>query len=52
MTWCDTNLHAFKGTQPFFYYPRILGHELSGDLIEFEHWLKLETGVIKAMIEL
>lgn len=27
---CGTDLHAFEGTQPFFTYPRILGHELSG----------------------
>jgi len=33
---CGTDLHAFEGTQPFFNYPRILGHELSGELIEFE----------------
>jgi len=31
---CGTDLHAFQGTQPFFNYPRILGHELAGDLIE------------------
>ncbi|MEQ7799485.1 zinc-binding alcohol dehydrogenase family protein [Pedobacter sp. ASV1-7] len=33
---CGTDLHAFEGTQPFFSYPRILGHELSGELLEFE----------------
>jgi 2-desacetyl-2-hydroxyethyl bacteriochlorophyllide A dehydrogenase len=32
---CGTDLHAFEGTQPFFEYPRILGHELSGELTEF-----------------
>jgi 2-desacetyl-2-hydroxyethyl bacteriochlorophyllide A dehydrogenase len=31
---CGTDLHAYEGTQPFFSYPRILGHELSGDLID------------------
>ncbi|WEA00623.1 zinc-binding alcohol dehydrogenase family protein [Mucilaginibacter sp. SJ] len=31
---CGTDLHAFEGTQPYFNYPRILGHELSGDLVE------------------
>jgi threonine dehydrogenase-like Zn-dependent dehydrogenase len=31
---CGTDLHAFEGTQPFFNYPRILGHELSGDLVD------------------
>lgn len=25
---CGTDLHAFEGTQPYFTYPRILGHEL------------------------
>jgi 2-desacetyl-2-hydroxyethyl bacteriochlorophyllide A dehydrogenase len=32
---CGTDLHAFEGTQPFFDYPRILGHELSGELMDF-----------------
>lgn len=27
---CGTDLHAFKGNQPFFSYPRVLGHELAG----------------------
>lgn len=27
---CGTDIHAFGGNQPFFEYPRILGHELSG----------------------
>ncbi len=31
---CGTDLHAYRGTQPYFTYPRILGHELAGDLIE------------------
>src|SRR3989337_372679 len=31
---CGTDLHAFEGKQPFFTYPRILGHELSGILEE------------------
>jgi len=33
---CGTDLHAFEGTQPFFSYPRILGHELAGELIDFD----------------
>jgi 2-desacetyl-2-hydroxyethyl bacteriochlorophyllide A dehydrogenase len=32
---CGTDMHAFEGTQPFFDYPRILGHELAGDLVDF-----------------
>ncbi len=31
---CGTDLHAFEGTQPYFTYPRILGHELAADIIE------------------
>jgi 2-desacetyl-2-hydroxyethyl bacteriochlorophyllide A dehydrogenase len=26
---CGTDFHAFEGTQPFFSYPRVLGHELA-----------------------
>jgi threonine dehydrogenase-like Zn-dependent dehydrogenase len=33
---CGTDLHAFEGTQPYFDYPRILGHELAGDLVDFD----------------
>ena len=31
---CGTDLHAFEGTQPYFEYPRILGHELAGIIHE------------------
>lgn len=31
---CGTDLHAFEGTQPYFSYPRILGHELAAEIIE------------------
>jgi 2-desacetyl-2-hydroxyethyl bacteriochlorophyllide A dehydrogenase len=31
---CGTDLHAFAGRQPFFEYPRILGHELGVEVIE------------------
>lgn len=31
---CGTDLHAFKGTQPYFTYPRILGHELAADIVD------------------
>jgi 2-desacetyl-2-hydroxyethyl bacteriochlorophyllide A dehydrogenase len=34
---CGTDLHAFEGTQPYFSYPRILGHELAGELLEFDN---------------
>jgi 2-desacetyl-2-hydroxyethyl bacteriochlorophyllide A dehydrogenase len=31
---CGTDLHAFEGTQPYFNYPRILGHELAASIVE------------------
>ena len=31
---CGTDLHAFAGKQPFFSYPRILGHELGVEVID------------------
>ncbi len=31
---CGTDLHAYEGTQPFFSYPRILGHELAAEIAE------------------
>jgi len=34
---CGTDFHAFRGTQPFFDYPRVLGHELSAELIEADN---------------
>ena len=30
---CGTDLHAFRGRQPFFSYPRILGHELGVEVM-------------------
>lgn len=33
---CGTDLHAFEGTQPYFSYPRTLGHELAGEVSEIE----------------
>jgi 2-desacetyl-2-hydroxyethyl bacteriochlorophyllide A dehydrogenase len=33
---CGTDLHAFEGTQPYFNYPRILGHELACEIFEIE----------------
>lgn len=30
---CGTDIHAFNGKQPFFTYPRILGHELGVEIL-------------------
>lgn len=34
---CGTDLHAFKGNQAYFSYPRILGHELAAEVVESEN---------------
>ena len=31
---CGTDLHAFAGRQPFFDYPRVLGHELGVEVVD------------------
>lgn len=31
---CGTDIHAYRGRQPFFRYPRILGHELGVEVVE------------------
>lgn len=31
---CGTDLHAFRGRQPYFVYPRILGHELGVEVLD------------------
>lgn len=41
---CGTDLHAFQGTQPFFEYPCIFGHELSGDLVAYDGTRNFEIG--------
>jgi 2-desacetyl-2-hydroxyethyl bacteriochlorophyllide A dehydrogenase len=30
---CGTDLHAFDGSQPYFTYPRVLGHELAAEIV-------------------
>lgn len=33
---CGTDIHAFEGTQPYFSYPRILGHEIAAEIHDTE----------------
>jgi 2-desacetyl-2-hydroxyethyl bacteriochlorophyllide A dehydrogenase len=46
---CGTDLHAFEGTQPFFNYPRILGHELVAE-IEDADGINFKKGGITTVI--
>ena len=41
---CGTDLHAFEGTQPFFNYPRVLGHELAGEIVGIEKHANYKVG--------
>ncbi|MDZ4706972.1 MAG: zinc-binding alcohol dehydrogenase family protein [Saprospiraceae bacterium] len=40
---CGTDLHAYKGTQPYFNYPRILGHEIAAEYVAGDS-VKLKAG--------
>lgn len=31
---CGTDIHAYAGNQPYFQYPRVLGHELAGEVAD------------------
>ena len=41
---CGTDLHAFEGTQPFFSYPRVVGHELAVEIAEIPSGAKSAAG--------
>lgn len=47
---CGTDLHAFEGTQPYFNYPRILGHELAGEIVESDEAPGFSAGEIVTFI--
>jgi 2-desacetyl-2-hydroxyethyl bacteriochlorophyllide A dehydrogenase len=44
---CGTDLHAFEGTQPFFSYPRVLGHELAVQIAGIPASAKKEAGKLR-----
>ena len=31
---CGTDFHIFRGKQPYLSYPRVIGHELAGEVVE------------------
>ena len=41
---CGTDYHAFRGNQPFFSYPRVLGHELGAEVVALGD-RRSETGI-------
>jgi len=48
---CGTDYHAFWGRQPFFQYPRILGHELGVEVIAIGSEVKEVTIGQKCAVE-
>ncbi len=41
---CGTDLHIFAGRQPYLDYPRVMGHELSGIVVEAPRGSRLAAG--------
>jgi 2-desacetyl-2-hydroxyethyl bacteriochlorophyllide A dehydrogenase len=41
---CGTDLHAYEGTQPYFNYPRVLGHELAADIADLNGAIGFSKG--------
>jgi 2-desacetyl-2-hydroxyethyl bacteriochlorophyllide A dehydrogenase len=47
---CGTDLHAFEGTQPYFNYPRVLGHELAGEIVDIDGTHEFKKGELATFI--
>jgi len=41
---CGTDLHIFAGNQPYLEYPRVMGHEFSGEVCEAPPESRLRAG--------
>ena len=41
---CGTDMHIYQGNQPYFAYPRVMGHELSGEIAEASSDSKFKQG--------
>lgn len=41
---CGTDMHIFRGTQPYLSYPRVMGHELSGEVVEAAEQSRFKPG--------
>jgi len=47
---CGTDLHIYEGAQPYFEYPRVIGHELAGEIDEVGPASRLAPGQRVAII--
>jgi 2-desacetyl-2-hydroxyethyl bacteriochlorophyllide A dehydrogenase len=41
---CGTDMHIFRGTQPYLSYPRVMGHEFSGEVVVSPEGSELRPG--------
>jgi 2-desacetyl-2-hydroxyethyl bacteriochlorophyllide A dehydrogenase len=41
---CGTDMHIFRGSQPFLTYPRVMGHEMSGEVVKSPAGSSLRPG--------
>jgi 2-desacetyl-2-hydroxyethyl bacteriochlorophyllide A dehydrogenase len=41
---CGTDFHIFEGSHPYLAYPRIMGHELAGEIIEAPEGSRFSSG--------
>ena len=41
---CGTDLHIFEGSHPFLQYPRVMGHELAGEVVHAPSGSTLRPG--------
>lgn len=41
---CGTDYHIFEGSHPYLQYPRVMGHELSGEVLEAPDSSELRPG--------
>ena len=42
---CGTDMHIFRGTQPYLAYPRVMGHELAGEVADADPACGLKHGI-------
>ena len=43
---CGTDFHIFEGSHPYLQYPRVMGHEVSGEVLEAPKGSALRAGQI------
>jgi 2-desacetyl-2-hydroxyethyl bacteriochlorophyllide A dehydrogenase len=41
---CGTDMHIFRGVQPYLSYPRVMGHEFSGEVVSSPAGSRLAAG--------